>query len=98
MTPSLDKTLRHGGMSRRGFLRAMGFTTAAVAMPGLVGPRFSTVPIQDVIVWPFYPSALNMVLPIKCGKTFAVRTYLLGRQIEDANLRIKAFAKRHGAA
>lgn len=35
MTPQLDKTLRRGGMSRRGFLRAMGFTTAAVLVPGM---------------------------------------------------------------
>lgn len=39
MTPQLDKALRHGGMSRRGFLRAMGFTTAAVLVPGLVVPQ-----------------------------------------------------------
>jgi len=35
MTPQLDKAMRNGGMSRRGFLRALGVTTAAVLVPGL---------------------------------------------------------------
>ena len=35
MTPQLDKAMRQGGMSRRGFLRAMGVTAAAVLVPGL---------------------------------------------------------------
>lgn len=41
MRPDLDRTLRRGGMSRRGFLRLMGVTTAAVVVPGgLVRPWY----------------------------------------------------------
>lgn len=52
MTPQLNKTLRHGGMSRRGFLRALGVTVSAVLVPGLA-PRLMIPPPEQRMLLPF---------------------------------------------
>ena len=54
MTPQLDKAMRQGGMSRRGFLRAMGVTATAVLVPG-IGPRSALlVPTFEVVTMPSF--------------------------------------------
>lgn len=58
MTPQLDKALRHGGMSRRGFLRALGVTVAAVLVPGM-GPELIVPQIKQKI-WTY--SAGNLMV------------------------------------
>ncbi|MFB3077019.1 MAG: twin-arginine translocation signal domain-containing protein [Lysobacterales bacterium] len=86
MTPKLDKALRHGGMSRRGFLRAMGVTAAAVLVPGmgpgLAVPRFGNVPITAT-------RGVRSFKVIFCT-CLEVDLLTLEKQLESADRRIRA--------
>lgn len=47
MSPHLARTLRYGGLSRRGFLRALGVTAASTLVPGLAAPGHA----HPVLCW-----------------------------------------------
>lgn len=86
MIPDLNKTLRHGGMSRRGFLRAMGFTPAAVLVPGM-GPGL-LVSGHERSLW-FSTDARGTGLWFGIGRHGKIHWIDNFTTVEDAILQIK---------
>ncbi len=67
MRPRLAKHLRNGGLSRRGFLRALGITSASVLVPWLV--LTATKPVQPY-------RAYAVTINSKTGAWEIVHTYI----------------------